>query len=801
MKARLITLLIFIALNTYAIVDFSATYVIPHTYGPSCNNQQYVEVGFFTNFETNNDHFQIQRTKDPSWSWAITNTAQFNGNINGCGTCGSKQYTILDYGPFAPGEVWYYRVKATSNWMVYTYKDLGTYINNIPTIVNWINQVTSSVTVGNSPNTESSYSWSQETREMHGATINLIPTEVSKIYLEQNNNKISFNLNPISTFINLDINIDNQGYFNLYNGSSNTSFVWQNSASYFSGIGTHNLKVKYTIPSGTIYLREYEVYVVPKSDAFYRDNYCNTMRVWKGSDPVNGIPIILSEGFDAYNTKPEQYYREAGKNLFDCLLNKGFNIYVVNYNLNSQSIRNNAAVFRSAIRYVSTINNKLVIAVGISMGGIINRYACTKAENDGNPLPISKFLTLDAPHQGAVISNSLQDWRKHVVQGDVFSEHASNNDAAKELLNYNAYDPGSAIHTAFFNELNNLNINGYPHNVPTIGVSFSTSTPNPNSGEWLYVHVTGVPGNQNQHFYLTPNELIAGSFLPSVNIDPVPVSDPDYWLLLNTIRPFANPTATIIQYLNPTFIPYNSSLDKVNGVSKFNITIQPGATGYHDIIPADIIEPIINVLIKEGLYLQNKTISDTKNYIASNKIETGYNVTSTIPAGNFVLNNTSIVTMKAGKSISLAPGFIAQTGSNFIAMISPVSCDGTTALQERSVVQENSYENENGNSANTETIVVTDAVYNETTTSTITRSKTNELKIYPNPTNSSIIIETEMIPNKINIYNNLGLIVKELSDFESASTKIDFSSYPQGIYFVKIETQYGIKLEKVIYHH
>ena len=51
-------------------------------------------------------------------------------------------------------------------------------------------------------------------------------------------------------------------------------------------------------------------------------------------------------------------------------------------------MKSNAAVYTSALKYISQINdNRDVFAAGISMGGIITRYALAKAESQNNPLP------------------------------------------------------------------------------------------------------------------------------------------------------------------------------------------------------------------------------------------------------------------------------------------------------------------------------------------------------------------------------------------------------------------------------
>ncbi|HEY0029317.1 MAG TPA: T9SS type A sorting domain-containing protein [Bacteroidia bacterium] len=806
MKKKLVTLIcIFIGLHALAIVDVVGTgYTLPQSYGPACLGQEYVIVGFQTNFETNNATFQIQRSTDPGFSWAITGTAGFNGNFSGCGTCGARNYSVNDYGPWLPGQVWFYRVKATSNFSVDTYHTLTTYTTSVPSVVNWVNQVTSSVTLGSSPATESSYTWSMETKSMQGVSICLVPSEINSIYLETSNNKIDFNANPVWGFVHLDVNVDNGGYYNLYSGPSVTHYIWQNSAASFLSVGLHNLKVKYTVPSGTTYLREYDIYVVSKSDGLYVDNYCNTMRVWKGNDATGGRPLILSEGFDAYNTKPEQYYREAGKDLINCLLNKGFDVYIVNYNLNSQSIKNNAAIFQSAIRYVSAINgNKLVVAAGISMGGVINRLACAKAENDGNPLPLYKFVSLDAPHQGAFISESLQAYIKTINagNGDTYSDIASNNDAAKELLKEHEFDPASAIHTNFFNYLNALNGDGYPHLVEKIGVSFSTDQPSGYAlgDEWLNLQIH-TPLKPDKHFFLEQTEIEAGSFLPKLNKDPFIAGPNKYWWLNVSIvlYPFLYPRVDFIQLRYPAFIPHNSSLDITGGVSKFNVVIKPSTTAFHDEVPVEIIEPLVNALIEKNVYVQNKDYNNqTRTIIASEKIHAGNNVTILETAGNVNVIGTSIIKFKAGKEIMLKPGFSVQLGAEFNGIVETITCDGSSEYQNKSVAAGSDDDLQQVNSFD----VLSEIVYESTAIAEteVEKEQSGAPIIFPNPASSMVTISTNEndLIKSIKLYDIVGSLIKTVV-VPGKLINLDLSDVTKGMYIIEIQTQRNSYKETLI---
>ncbi len=811
MKKAITFLLIFFTINSYAGVNYGATinyWILPTKYG--CDESQvFLTVGFSTYGEVNNDYYEIRKSTDTDFE---SGYSVVGGYINGCGTCGDRNYQIIDYGPFVSGTIYYYQVRATDNFGITGVpRYLGQYECTTPTIVNWINQVSSSVETGATPNTESSYTWGVESKSGQGITISLSPTEKTNVYAELNNSKINFALDYGLIMNSIEVNIDNGGYVNLYTGVSVSNYVWNNFSSYFTSLGAHKLEVNFSTPTaGIIYHREYIVNIIPQSDGFYKDNYCNTLRVWKSNAGGNSTPLILSEGFDAYNTKPEQYYREAGNELINCLLTKGFDIYIINYKYNSQSIRNNAAIFSSAIRYVSAINgNKPIIASGMSMGGIINRYACAKAEASGIPLPISKFLSLDAPHQGATVSKILQDWRKTITAGDAYAETASNNDAAKELLTYNAYETSGVANFAFYTELNNLNGDGYPHLVPTIGVSFSNANPNPTSvgTKFLFVDVSGALNDSfDRTFYLSPEEVVPGSYLPRLNIDPIPVtfstSPPAGVNLQNVVainlkdikssliavlRPFSDPTVTIYQHSVPTFISHNSSLDIVGGISKFSTTIQPAVTSFHDNIPSDIIQPLINALINQDLYLQNKTITDTRNYIASNKIEAGNSVTTTIPNGDFILASGSNVSMKAGNQIVLAAGFIASAGSTFIAQVGPIQCDGVESQQYRSAIQ--NQESIVSSEENAELLKPNEELVYKTEVKTILKEE--NIIIFPNPSNNYFTIESTEIPKQIILYNSQGIQLLDYSKFESTITKIDLSGEAAGIYFLKIKKADG----------
>ena len=95
---------------------------------------------------------------------------------------------------------------------------------------------------------------------------------------------------------------------------------------------------------------------------------------------------------------------------------------------------------------------------------------------------------------------------------------------------------------------------------------------------------------------------------------------------------------------------------------------------------------------------------------------------------------------------------------------------------------------------------------NTSTQDTISINKEiNQIKteIYPNPNNGSFTIKLagllgQKTNNKITIYDAIGNIVKKIETLNEALT-IDISQQAKGMYFVRIENEQGIKMEKIIY--
>ncbi len=203
------------------------------------------------------------------------------------------------------------------------------------------------VATGSSPNDPSVYQWQAISNTTQGVHVSVVPTEITAIYLQQNNSLINFHTWNFGYMFALWVSYDGGNLQEIFNNTTKDVSGWL--VPPFSTLGHHTILVKWIDIALNVYFRNYDVYVVPACTKFYMDNYGNTLTSWEGSS--TGTPIIISEGFDAYNNTYSEYLRYKGQQLFDTLTLAGCRIYFLNYYLNSQDMRNSAAIYNSAARY------------------------------------------------------------------------------------------------------------------------------------------------------------------------------------------------------------------------------------------------------------------------------------------------------------------------------------------------------------------------------------------------------------------------------------------------------------------
>lgn len=408
------------------------------------------------------------------------------------------------------------------------------------------------------------------------------------------------------------------------------------------------------------------IFIVPEKQRRYEDNDGNTIDVWQGGSSSLDRPVLIVEGFDSDNTDFPLIYYKAATNFFEEIRSRDADIYLLNFAQGGQNIRLNADVVTYAVNYINSIqtSSQRIIIAGLSMGGVIVRYCLVDNEDNGTPLPISHFLSLDSPQQGAIISKKFQDYLKN--NSPTNSE--LNSLAAKQMLKYDTYDTQDT-HTTFYDELNskgNLG-NGYPSydGIVNIGVAFSPNEPHSHSGTWIKIKYQIGPTEGTWHsFNLDPGdpELEAGSFLPQQTglsyshfsipwkfVGVVYEIHPLYGLLGGFFNFLGAEFWTERQYnREPTFIPHVSALDIVNGQSKFDVVVVSNEKNYHDHFPTgnDVISgKKFVVQIADLLYLGsesminitfNNELEDETDLGGNLKVIDSDNITHTVTSGNSI---------------------------------------------------------------------------------------------------------------------------------------------------------------------
>jgi len=254
-------------------------------------------------------------------------------------------------------------------------------------------------------------------------------------------------------------------------------------------------------------------------------------------------PLIIAEGFDPWqlaspndptqNVQFDDFWGSAqlgyyGSDLYN-LLQNNYDIIYVDYNNGTDAIERNAALLTDVINWVNSHKTgaQQNVVMGISMGGLVARYALRTMELNSQPHQTRLFISLDAPMLGANVPIGLQALDTHLENaqikiGPLFGTVAYittagrlvkalqvySTPAAKEMLTYyvrqnvNNLIMDNSIHAQFTQTLNNL---GYPQNCTNVAVS---------NGSQCASLVPGItPGSDYLKFSGHYNTTFLGSLL------------------------------------------------------------------------------------------------------------------------------------------------------------------------------------------------------------------------------------------------------------------------------------------------
>ncbi len=232
-------------------------------------------------------------------------------------------------------------------------------------------------------------------------------------------------------------------------------------------------------------------------------------------DNIDGVfdkPFILVDGFDPKdsNTIPVIYnsliYNGGANNFFDDMRNQGMDIVILNFP-NYTRTDDNTLIHGGAdyiernglvlVQLLETLkpqipSNKDFIIMGVSMGGLVSRYALTYMEQHTMEHKTGLWFSFDSPHRGANIPISLQ------YAFNYTAEYTNNNDmradrdltlnspAAKQMLldhytshlqSGHAYNQNTAVQlptpaaTFRSNFVSTMNTLGFPTQTRKLAIS------------------------------------------------------------------------------------------------------------------------------------------------------------------------------------------------------------------------------------------------------------------------------------------------------------------------------------------
>ena len=218
-------------------------------------------------------------------------------------------------------------------------------------------------------------------------------------------------------------------------------------------------------------------------------------------------PVVIVDGFDPENSRgiAEIYELANQQNMFDDLLEKGYDAVVVNNLAGADYIQRNAFAFVKVIQMVNermqqagTYDNQIIV-IGPSMGGLITRYGLRYMEQHRIWHNVKVWISFDSPQRGANVPLGLQHWvRFFADEGD--SEDAQraldalNSPAAQQMLiyHYTSTYTGEFPNPAYRDFYTEINRMGFPEKLRRVaiinGSGYGNGQPYGPGDQLIYYH-------------------------------------------------------------------------------------------------------------------------------------------------------------------------------------------------------------------------------------------------------------------------------------------------------------------------
>lgn len=231
-------------------------------------------------------------------------------------------------------------------------------------------------------------------------------------------------------------------------------------------------------------------------------------------------------------------------------------------------------------------------------------------------------------------------------------------------------------------------------------------------------------------------------------------------------------------------------------VSQLNFTTDNAASGE---VCITVSRPFCG-LSEQQCITVNRDCADELHFSSSSPISSSYNsVDNYITASNVSTTSFSTAEFKAGKAITLQPGFSAN--EVFLAHIGPCSClpDGSTGCFYGKSAQVTSQGGNPTRGNRRRLHVSSNQVQEEKSILAATQNIEHAFTIYPNPSTGIFTISFDEIPSNttIQVFDMMGRLRKSVMA-EYVEQTIDVSELENGMYIIVLSSESTSSKEKII---
>jgi cytochrome P450 len=186
-------------------------------------------------------------------------------------------------------------------------------------------------------------------------------------------------------------------------------------------------------------------------------------------------PVIIAEGFPGGYPYDYLYDLVNQCGTLEKLLGAGYDVVLLSFANGLGTMQSNADVVTACIRQAMSFTKAPLVVGGVSMGGLITRFALTQLEAHGFPHNTRLFLTIDTPHGGAYTNYADQWLAQYLAPASAEAaavaamlDAPSNQQFMMGWVNDGTAQP-SPLRTEFLRELDGMG--GYPQLPTRIAVS------------------------------------------------------------------------------------------------------------------------------------------------------------------------------------------------------------------------------------------------------------------------------------------------------------------------------------------